>query len=549
MSFLSLGFAVFFAAALILYYTLPKKTQPYLLLAASIVFYLFSGPKYIIYLLASTAVTYLCAIAAGRTASDFAARAPKLKKTLPREDYKKASKKAEARGKLFVALALAVDLGILIAVKYLDFIISNAVSLFGGSFPGLGLVLPLGLSYYTFAAVGYIVDVSRGKYPPEKNPFRFALYMTYFPQMLQGPIPRFDVTGPRLAAEHEFDRESFADGLRLILWGCFKMLVIAAAAAPAVSYITENVLVASNAYEVINTPGSGYAGFHEIGGAQLWIGMTAWGIQLYTNFSGGIDIAEGISECFGIKMAENFRRPYFATDLTDYWNRWHISLSEWLKDYVFYPMALSPGFAKFSKFLKKKFGKFIARTLPVSLLSLILFTLVGIWHGANWGEILFGVFNGVIIMVSTLCEPLFVKIRKPLKMDSLLVWRIFRSVRTFILITLTRVISRAPSVGYAMQYYRKMFSSMRFDLLSAQIEKEGGLGKIALSCLPLFIGLAALFTVSLIQERSEGHSVRALLKGRAVLRVALEVLCLAAVAVFGVYGLGYDSSGFIYTQY
>jgi len=549
MSFLSIEFAVLFAASLLLYYLLPRKTQPYVLLAASIVFYLFAGPKYILYLVASTVVTYGAALLAYKNASSFSATSKELKKTLPAEEYKKLAKKSENRGKLIVGAALTVDLGILVAVKYLDFIVGNVVSIFGGSFTGLGLLLPLGLSYYTFAAVGYIVDVDRGKYPPEKNFFKFALYMTYFPQMLQGPIPRFDKTGPQFSEKHDFDYDSFTDGLRLILWGCFKMLVIAVAASPAVSYITQNVLVASNAAEVIAAPGSPYSGFHEIGGAQLWLGMTAWGIQLYTNFSGGIDIAEGISECFGIKLAENFKRPYFATDLTDYWNRWHISLSDWLKDYVFYPMALSKRFARFSKFLKKKCGKFIAKTVPVSILSLILFTLVGIWHGANWGEILFGVFNGVIIMISTLCEPLFVKIRKPLKMDSLVVWRIFRSLRTFVLITLTRVISRAPSTGYAWQYYRKMFSSMRFDLLAKQIEADGGIGKVLFSYLPLFIGLAALFTVSMLQENTEEHSVRALLKDKAVLRVTLEVLLVAAIAVIGSYGIGYDAAQFIYTQY
>ncbi|MCQ2426978.1 MAG: hypothetical protein MJ137_01065 [Clostridia bacterium] len=549
MSFLSFEFVVLFAATLLLYYILPRKAQPYVLLAASIVFYLFAGPKYIIYLAASTVVTYFAALLAYKNSKKFSSAAPELKKTLPADEYKRLARQSERRGKLLVGAALAVDLGILIAVKYLDFLVGNVVSLFGGKFPGLGLLLPLGLSYYTFAAVGYIVDVDRGKYAPERNFFRFALYMTYFPQMLQGPIPRFDKTGPQFSVGHKFSYDEFTDGLRLILWGAFKMLVIASAAAPAVAYITGNVLIAPNAAELIAAPGSPYAAFHEIGGAQLWLGMTAWGIQLYTNFSGGIDIAEGISECFGIRLAENFRRPYFATDLTDYWNRWHISLSDWLKDYVFYPMALSKRFARFSKFLKKKFGKFIAKTVPVSILSLILFTLVGIWHGANWGEILFGVFNGVIIMISTLCEPLFVKIRKPLKMDSLVVWRIFRSLRTFVLITLTRVISRAPSVSYAWKYYGKMFASPRFDLLSKQISDEGGLAAVLVSYIPLFLGLAALFTVSMLEENSKEHSVRALLQDRTVLRVVLEVLLVVAIAVIGTYGIGYDAAQFIYTQY
>ncbi len=527
MSFISFEFAAFFAASLLLYYLLPKKWQPYVLLAASVVFYLFSGIANAIYVTVSSVVTFFCALGAAKTAASFAARSGELKKTLPKEEFKKEQSKNARKKKFFVSAAVITDLGILAVLFYLNFVLENVFAIAGKNFTALKLAVPLGLSFYTFAAVGYVVDVGRGKYPAERNFAKFALFMTYFPHVTNGPIPRYEKISPAFSAPHSFDPASFADGLRLALWGVFKQLVVSGTVAPFVA---------------------GLASSHaEMGGAEIWLRMIAWGIELYTSFSGSIDFIRGISECYGIELGENFRRPYFATDLTDYWNRWHITLSDWLKDYVFYPMALSGRFARFSKFLKKKFGKFVAKTLPVGLLSLFLFTLVGIWHGANWGEILFGVFNGTVIMISTFLEPLFVKIRKPLGMDRLAVWRVFRSVRTFIVITLTRVISKAPSVGAAMTFYFKMFFAPGFGSLSERIASDGGAAALLLKLLPALAGTAAIFVISLCEEKKDDcRAVRKLLSSRPVLRICLELLCVAAIVIFGAYGIGYDSSNFVY---
>lgn len=525
MSLISVAFAAFFAVTLLLYYVLPRKWQWCLLLAAGIAFYLYSGPKYIIWLAVTVCATYFAGIMTGRSADRFAASAPELKKTLSKEEYKSESKKAERRRRIWLYFALTVDFGLLCLLKYLDFIVGNAAALFGHQFDGFGLVVPLGLSYYTFASVGYIVDVSRGKYKPEYNFAKFALYVSFFPQMIQGPIPRFEKLSPQLCSEHRFELGNLLEGLRLMLWGVFKVLVISAPLGPVVSLMTKN--------------------WQSMTGSEIWLGMFAWGIQLYTNFSGGIDIVSGVSRCFGITLEENFKRPYFATDLTDYWNRWHISLSNWLRDYLFYPIALSKKYARFTKFLKTKFGKFISRTVPVGLLSLLLFTVVGIWHGANWGEILFGVFNGVIILVSTLMEPLFEKIRKPLAMDHSFLWRVFRMIRTFILITLCRVISRAADITAGWQWYLRMFSSFR----AGSVLSEGN-GISTVSLLPAAAGCLILFLVSLWEERSKTKNVAQLIGEKpAWIRVTAEAVILVVIVVFGTYGLGYSAADFIYQQY
>ncbi len=500
------------------------------MLAASTAFYLASGFGGIIYLGVTAAVTYTVALLVKKSANAFNAALPELKKSLSKKEIKKATKKNSRRRGLIMGAALAVDFGILVVLKYYNFIALNLSSLFAkgeNGLPTFDFLIPLGLSYFTFAAVGYVVDVNRGKYEPEKNFAKFFLFLSFFPHIIQGPVARFDNIAHQLTEEHSFNYDCLKRGFQLTLWGAFKKMVIADAIAPISSAVIKNA--------------------DGMNGLSLWLGMFVWGIQLYTDFSGGIDISRGVAEMFGIELDVNFRRPYFAVNLTDYWNRWHITLSDWLKDYFFYPIALSKRFARFSKFVKKKFGKFIARTVPVGLLSLALFTIIGIWHGANWGEVLFGVFNGVVILISTLCEPLFEKIRKPLKMDSLFVWRLFRTIRTFILITIARVISRAPSITDAAGMFKKMFSSCGIRGFVADLGTIFPSGS-AVTYLPAAVGCVILFAVSVLEER--GKSVRTMINERpAAFTITVEALCIVAIAVFGAYGLGYNASGFIYNQY
>ena len=529
MTYTSLMFAVFCLILLLVYYLAPKKFQWVVLLVGSVAFYLFSGVKYILYVVVTAVTTYITAILAHKNKREFAEKLPELKKTLSSDEVRAAIKKNENRSKAFMLCAVAVDLGILIVLKYLDFILSNINTFLPeeSALPLFSFVLPLGLSFYTFSAVGYVVDVNRGKYEPERNFAKFFLYLTYFPQIIQGPIPRFDQLAPQLFAEHKAEYKNLRDGYQLVLWGLFKKMVIADSVAAIVGAMLKNTATLS--------------------GLELWLGMFVWGIQLYTDFSGGIDVSRGVSQMFGITLDINFKRPYFALNLSDYWNRWHISLGNWLKDYFFYPVALSKGYSKVNKFTKKKFGKFIAKTVPVGVLSLVLFTVIGIWHGANWGEVLFGVFNGVVVLISTLCEPFFVKIRKPLHMDELVFFRIFRSVRTFLIVTVARVISLPSNIAIAGNMLLTMFgmrSQSPFFTFTGKMVQAGDLRMY----LPALFGCVLLFVVSFLEEK--GHSVRDLINGKPMLvRVAIASLGTMAIILFGAYGIGYEASNFIYSNY
>lgn len=530
MSYTSFAFAFFCFALLFVYYIIPKKCQWIVLLIGSIIFYLFSGLKYILYVLVTAFVTYTVAITIYNSRKKFAQKLPELKKTLSEEELQQKVKNNENRSKAFMLFAVMVDLGILIILKYLDFIISN-INAFLPTETVLSLfhfVLPLGLSFYTFSAVGYVVDVNRGKYEPERNFAKFFLYLTFFPQIIQGPIPKFDKLGLQLFAEHKVNFENLRNGYQLVLWGLFKKLVIADNMAVIVSTMLKNALVLS--------------------GLDLWLGMFVWGIQLYTDFSGGIDVSRGVSQMFGITIGVNFRRPYFATSLSDYWNRWHISLSEWLKDYFFYPIAFSKGYAKINKFTKKKFGKFIARTVPVGILSLLLFTLIGIWHGANWGEVLFGVFNGVVVLLSTLCEPIFTKLRNLMHTEKMVLFRIFQSVRTFLIITVARVISLPSDIETAGEMLLTMFgirtSQSSFFHITGQLIQESDWKMY----LPALLGCVLLFFVSFLEEK--GYHVRELINEKPMpVRIIITSFGTMTILLFGAYGIGYVASSFIYSNY
>ncbi len=530
MSYISLTFALFCFILLLVYYLAPKKYQWVVLLSGSVVFYLFSGVKYILYVVITALTSYVAAVLIHKNKKKFATELPELQKTLSSDEVRVAIKKNERKSKMLMLSAVSVALGILIVLKYLDFVITN-INVFlpeGAALPLFSLVLPLGLSFYTFSAIGYVIDVNRGKYEPERNLAKFFLYLTYFPQIIQGPIPRFDQLGSQLFSRHKADFNNIRSGFQLVLWGVFKKMVIADSVAAIVGAMLTNVATLS--------------------GIEIWIGMFVWGIQLYTDFSGGIDVSRGVSQMFGITLDINFKRPYFATNLTDYWNRWHITLGNWLKDYFFYPIALSKGYSKINKFTKKKFGKFIAKTVPVGVLSLILFTVIGIWHGANWGEVLFGVFNGVVVLVATLCEPLFVKIRKSLHMDESVFFRIFRSVRTFIIITLARVISLPSNIGIAGGMFLSMFglasSEVGFFAFTNQLVRPEDIK----SYVPALLGCVLLFIVSFVEEK--GYSVREVINEKPmVVRVGLAALGTVAIILFGAYGIGYDASSFIYSNY
>jgi len=510
-----------FAAALV-YYVFPRRMRWIVLLLASYAFYATRALSALPFILITTATTWFAALMIGKMGEAAKARLKAEKATLSAEEKKAIKAQTKKRQRLMMLSALVLNFAILAVLKYTDEIL-----LMAGSQP-LGLLLPLGISFYTFQSMGYLLDVYNGKYPPERNILRFALYVSFFPQLIQGPIGRYDQLAPQLAKAQDFDVKNLESGAMLVLWGLFKKLVIADRALP-----------------VVNAVFSAQAG--EYGGAVIVLGVLMYSLQQYCDFSGGIELVTGIAQWFGVQLAPNFKRPYFAVSLGDFWRRWHISLGSWMRDYVFYPFALTKPVSRLSKAAKGRFGADFARALPAALGNVLVFLLVGVWHGAASNYILWGLYNGLVLAASALLEPAYKRFGadRPQLVASK-GFHVFRVLRTFVIVNIGWYFDRCVTGGQAFRMLGTTLTDPRFAQLN--LELLTGLGAAAADYVLLAVCTALLFAVSLCQER--GMVMRNWVMARPLpLRWAIQIGAIVAVALFGVYGSGFDEAAFIYYQF
>ena len=539
MNYSSLSFILFIALTLVAYFALPlKKNQWIVLLVASYVFYLFAGYQYAAYLLFTTISTYVIARWLDHVSQAAKDTLKRNKKEWDRETKNNFKKKSKKKKRLIMALALILNFGLLAFLKYYNFLAGSLNDVFGVfgmgfSIPTLNLLLPLGISFYTFQSMGYVVDVYREKFPAERNIAKFALFVSFFPQIIQGPISFYHQLAPQLYKPRQFNFTKFKYGCELILWGFFKKLVIA-----------------DRAVIAINTVVSDY---HSYTGIPLLFTVFLFAFQLYADFSGGIDISRGVAQMLGIELVENFRRPYFSRSISEYWRRWHITLGAWMREYLFYPLAMSGAFLSASKKMKAtRFGAtgagaHIAKVLPTSVASLIVFLVVGIWHGASWKYVAFGIWNGGIIMISILMKPLFESALRRLHIRSKsLGWVAFQIIRTFLIVCVGYVFDIAPSFRLAVSTFVNIWKIKEPMHFLGQIF---ALGINEFDLIVLIFGLLVLFAVSLIQEKS-GKSLRVMIDRKPFI---VECVCIIVgvllIASFGVYGPEYNPADFVYAQF
>lgn len=529
MAFTSFRFIVFLVLAAAAYFLTPKRCRWVTLFVANYVFYFISGGRIFIYLLATTVTTYLATVKIGDMAAKNKIAFNEAKAELDKEG-KKAWKAAFAKKKKRILIpTLLFNFGILAVLKYSGFVTENLNLLFakigiGTELPVFRFLLPLGISFYTFQSMGYLIDVYREKQEPERNFCKLALFISFFPQIVQGPISRFGTLAEQLFRANEFSYTRIKFGVQLMLWGAFKKMVIADRAA---------VLV-DNAF-----------GFPEtFGGTYVAAAALAYAIQIYGDFSGGIDIATGAAQIFGVTLDKNFERPYLATSIPDYWRRWHMTLGAWFRDYVFYPLSLSKFFSRLGKKCRGIFGNYIGKLIPVLIPQFIIFFLIGIWHGAEWKYIAFGCYNGTLIVLGILFEQPLQKLVKRLAIRTdCISWRIFQVLRTLILVAIGKIITRAPGVSAAKYMITSMVKNWNTDVLL-----EGGLLTMGLDVKDLwvlFLSCLVLLAVSLMQE--SGIRVReTLAKQNLYFRWVIYLGALFSLILFGVYGLNYNAADFIY---
>lgn len=510
--FISYQFIVFLVSVLILYYLVPKRLQWIFLLIANFVFYMYADIRYPIFLVITTAVVYTAA------------------RIIETYENVKINKSIKKKKKFIMMTALFIVLGILICVKYTNFIIRNfnicLIRTGHESIPFVDFVIPMGISFYTFQAIAYLLDVYWGRCKAQKNFLKFLLFMSFFPQLIQGPINRYNDMSESLYERHDFRWDRIRFGLERILWGYFKKLVIADRAGIAVSALAESQ--------------ESYTGIYVIAG------MIFYAVQLYADFTGGIDITIGIAESMGISMKENFIRPFFSKNIAEYWRRWHISMGTWFKDYVFYPCGISRPVKKITIFCKRHFGMVVARRAAVYISSIIVWIATGIWHGAEWRFVVWGLLNGIIILISEELTPLYHMFHKKFSgLSDTVFYRGFQIIRTCFLMSCLRLFDVYGSVKNTFRQFFSIFTGFTYKKFGLQGLE--GLGLLPADYIILFCGVIIMFLVSTINRN--GNIREKLLNKPYVVRYIIFTGMLFAIVLFGTYGRGYDAAQFIYNRF
>jgi len=446
MLFNSIEFMVFLPMVIAAYFVLPFRYRWVLLLAASYYFYMQWRPEYIILIIVSTVIDYVAAIQLDKTEVNW-------------------------KRKAYLGLSLLVNLGLLFSFKYYNFFSEsvNSVLVSSGNKPMLtasSLLLPVGISFYTFQTLSYTIDIYLRRRKPERHLGIFALYVSFFPQLVAGPIERSDRLIPQFKEKHDFEWERLIYGGQLMVWGLFKKMVVADRLAVIVNQVFNNIGI--------------YRGW------PLIIGTVAFAFQIYCDFSGYSDIAIGAAKILGFDLMKNFERPYFSKSIEEFWRRWHISLSTWFRDYVYIPLG----------------GSRVNKSRVLFNLG-ITFLVSGLWHGANWTFVVWGAFHGGLLVAERILKPLRMWVHEKCegKWWSF-VYDIFRVVKTFSLVCIGWVFFRANSMADALyalnHFWRDLGTNANYKLLEANLGAQGfGVTSIRIS-----VGvLLFLLTIQWFQRR------------------------------------------------
>lgn len=530
MLFTSYAFLGFVGCLFLLYYLIPRRMQWGLLLLASYLFYFIAGPSWLLYLMATTVTTYLAARRIEGIGAQQKAYIKANKERLAAEERKAYKERMKGRQRRWMLACLLLNLGILAVVKYTNFAIYNINGLLRltGSAAQLDfwdIALPMGISFYTFQALGYLIDVYRGTVAAEKNPFRLALFVSFFPQLIQGPISRFSDLAGSLYERHAFETRRFCFSLQRILWGYFKKLVIADRILAGVNTIIRDV----DTYR----------------GAYVFVGMLFYALELYADFTGGIDITIGIAQALGIRVKENFNRPYFSKSVKEYWRRWHITMGTWFTDYIFYPISVCKPMLKLSRFARAHLGENIGKRVPIYLSSFAVWLATGIWHGASWNFVVWGLGNWVVLMLSQELEPLYMRFHRRFAVQGRGWFKLFQVLRTILIMSCLRTFDCYRDVPLTFRMFGTVFTEGNWHILW-----DGSLLGIGLSAVDycvLLAGLILLVAVSLWQRKG---SVRERIAARPYpVRFLIWYGLFLIVLLAGAYGIGYDASQFIYNQF
>lgn len=495
-----LYFIAFLPAVIMLYQLCPQKFRKYVLLVANYVFFYTWSKFFLVYQVITMVITYVSAKIIDHTTN---------KKTK----------------KFILFAAIVINLGVLVILKYTNFFGENIFAIFHQRFTAVHFITPIGISYYTLQMISYLMDTSSGKIHSDHSIVDFAVYASFFPTLIQGPITRFTEIKDSIHAGNPITYQNLKFGSQRILFGLMKKMIIADRLDPAVSKI--------------------FTSYTQDGLFSL-IGAVLCTIQLYMDFSGIVDICLGSAEIFGIKLPENFRQPFFAENASDFWRRWHITLGTFLRDYVFYPVSLAKPIRRLSKFFTKYFGKAAGKFIGPFIALFAVWFLNGLWHGPYWSYIFYGLYYFCFMVLEILLKKPVDDFLKKHQIDNNHIGlRIFRFVKLLIIVIIGELFFRAKTLAVGWTMFSSIFTNFNLSTF------KDTLPFLRLDVADWMIVLIGIVVIFLVDFYKEFHgSIRNTIEQKPTwMRWSIIYTCIFALLIFGAYGPGYDIVAMIYAEF
>ncbi len=525
LSFNSLSFIVFLVVVASIYYICSEKFRWVILLISSIIFYIFAGIEMLPFILSTSVIIWYASYRIDHTykKADSLAEEKQLKgkdKTLFIASYKR-----KCRNKFLIPAFIAV-VGMLCYCKFATMLAEGIAELVGGGSISVKVIFPLGISYYTFSSIGYLLDVYWRGQKYIKNYFKFALCVFYFPQIVEGPISKYNRLILEFEKGHPFDFKRICFGIQLMLYGYFKKMVIA-----------DRLILFTTAV---------YGDIKSYEGLTILIALVFGLFHIYMDFSGCMDIVCGISQIFGVELEKNFAHPFFSKSLAEFWRRWHITLGTWFKEYIYLPVLTSNWLKKCLVRIKKKFGVKVAKHFGTAIALMTVWILTGVWHGTGWNYVVWGIFNGIIVIVSSFFPNVYKRISVKLNIDTETKgFQRFQMLRTFGV----RLIGNLFLVSNTIEGFSLIVKQL-FNKFNPWIFWDGSLYKMGLDykdfCV-IILGLLFVWKISILQE--QGSVREKIASYNIIIRWGIYYAAFFSIVVLGMYGTGYDAKAFIYANF
>ncbi|MDE6659895.1 MAG: MBOAT family protein [Eubacterium sp.] len=520
---------IFLPIVIVLYWLMPRKARRWVLLLASYTFFWLISGKLTVFLLITTLSIYLFGIWLEKLTDK---RKLAAKGAADRAEKKAIKKAYQTKQRWVIFFATAVHIGALLVLKYTPFFLENVnavIKACGSSFE-IGIpkfLLPIGISFFSMQALSYILDVYHGVIKADRNYLRLSLYISFFPQIVEGPICKYADTAEQIYEVKQISYTNLMLGLERIAYGLMKKIVVADRL---------NILV-----ETI------YNDYSKFGGATVALGAVAYTIQLYMDFSGTMDAVCGTAQIFGIEMPENFKRPFFSKSISEFWKRWHITLGAWFRDYIFYPISMSKPMKNLTTSARKKIGNHFGPLIAGSIALFAVWFSNGLWHGAAWSYVFFGIYHFILILCGNIVTPFAKSLNEKLHIkEESFAYRLMQMVRTTIFVVIGEMFFRALTLTDGFRMFKKLVTEFSFSEL-----KNGYLSAFGVDIKDLIIvgvTLLIVFVVSILNEK--GINIRnELLKKNLLIRWAVFIALILFILIFGAYGIGYDPVDPIYANF